>query len=84
MFSMTAYFSGGIEVRRPHDDAVDVGAAVAAFRHEHFRRLPSGFRELADVSPLELVGLGVTGGPQLEHGREVDAGVGIDVVLGVG
>ena len=84
MFSMTAYFLAGSKF---------VGRTmtpwISVLPSRPFATNTSGAFHPAFVSspmsrPLELVGLGVTRGPQLEYGREVDAGVGIDVVLGVG
>src|ERR1035441_4981513 len=73
-----------IERRRPNDDAPDVRGAVAALRHEHFRRAPAGLDELGRVGTLEIENyFRVARSPQLGDRGEVDARPRIHVVLAV-
>ena len=73
-----------IEIGRTIDDAPDVGLAVAALRHEDFRRLPAGFLELRDVSCFQRrYERGISAAPQLGYRSEIDARVRVDVVAAI-
>ncbi len=78
---MTGYFFAASKVRRPEDDAPDVGLAVASLGDEDFRRFPAGLLQLGDVAGLELRDeRAVRAAPQLRHGGQVDARIRVDVV----
>ncbi len=65
-------FLGGIVIRGPHDDAVNVGDAVAPARHKRFRRAPSGLRQCRNVGFLQIAYLLAIGGAtQFAHRRLV-------------
>ena len=69
-----------VEVGRPHDDAPDVGGAVAALGHEDLGRAPAGGQLRRHVPLLQpRQELPVARAPQLQHRGHVDARVAVHV-----
>jgi hypothetical protein len=75
---------GGIEVPGTDDQAVNVGAAVAALGDERLGRLEAGGDELADVGLLQRGDqASVAGAAQLRDRWQVDPRIGVDIKDGV-
>ena len=74
-----------VKARRPDDDAVDVGLAVAALGGESLGAAPAGFHERGVVRAFQLGdGLAVVRAAQLGDRWLVDARPGVDEEFPVG